>query len=245
MSQANMVDTASAALLALSIVLLFCWYNRESFRSLVKQGFTQGRGLAFKDGFTQGRGLNFKDGFDQGRGLDFRGKEGYLASVSPVRSDRTLTRNRGLKDLIDASKVQTAKNRNLNDLSTADYYNSRKSTNPNRGANQVVSDKWRSGASIHLNANQLKTEGMIDGDETEYTRDRLNMGSDIDSTLNEVNSDTYMLRMQEANQAASLTGMASKWTDTGADELAANCGGIAGDCGGYGTYSPTYATINT
>jgi hypothetical protein len=218
MSQNKMIDTASSALLVLSLVLLFCWYNREGLKNMVAR---QGRGLSFKQGFDQGRGLKFRGGFNQGRGLNFRGKEGYLASLEPVRSDRTPT-----------------KNRNLNDLSTAELYSRRNTVNPRIGLHNTVSDKWGSVASIQMNANQLKSEGMIDGDETQYTRDVLNMGSDVDSTLNEVNSDTYMLRMQDANQAASLTGMASKWTDTGADELMPGYGG-------YGMYAPTYATINT
>ena len=203
-----------AVLLCECVVLFLCWRGAELNFRMNSEGFEQGKGLNWsRQGFSQGKGLNWsrqgfgnRQGFEQGKGLKWA--DGFLQK--PLLSERTPQQNRGLNDL-EISNGMLGRSR--------DHRRER-----------TVSSFWRAEAPIQLSANQAKTEGMADGDESQYTRDRDNMGSDIDSTLNELTTQDNLSRLTCNDACPSVSGMNRKWTDTAKDMATPLYGG-------YGAYN--------
>ena len=223
-------------------ILFLCWNDRIG-RDV--DGFIQGSGIKWQQGFISRNGMkNRRDGMTQGSGLNWmrsgmRNQQEGLLQGRGINWSREGMKNRNsIEGIINKpllSERTPRDNRGLNDLEMSAGMLGR-SRNPRR--EKTVGGFWKSTASIQLPANLAKMEGMADGDESQYTRDRDNMGSDLDSTLNELTTQDKMGRLTCNDACPSVSGMNKKWTDT-AQDLATPL------YGGYGTYASTTAKINS
>jgi hypothetical protein len=231
-SDKHLTNTMTVILLVMCVVLFMCWRNRTGGMRdrMGRQGMDNpntglqwGKELPWRKDLTEGMdnpntGLMWKEGMDNpNTGLSWNNSrtEGYI--LEPINSYESKRVNRGLNDL-EMSANMTGRSKNCR-------------------AEKCVASKWGAQVPIQLDANLSRQEGMEDGDESQYTRDRNNMGSDIDSTLNELKTQDPKRRLTANDACPSVSGMNLTWTDRMTDDLNPLYGG-------YGAYAPTWAKIN-